>query len=80
MAETYKRICKKGIIMQLGKRGKPLMDPQACVQKWLQLQRPERREKDSPDKLALDACNAAVVASESGTPPKCRPQPMPAPY
>eukprot|EP00959_Pyramimonas_sp_CCMP1952_P323301 6765226-Pyramimonas_sp.AAC.1 len=67
MAKKYKRVCKKGFIKQLGKRGKPLMDPQSCVQKWLHMQGPERREKDHPDKLAMDACNAAVAASDSGT-------------
>ena len=46
--QKYKRICKKGVIMQLGNRGNPLMDPHTCVQKWLQMHRPERREKEQP--------------------------------
>ena len=31
MAKKYKRVLKRGLIMQPGKRGKPELDPKTCI-------------------------------------------------
>ena len=68
VARKCKRILKRGVIVQPGKRGTPLLDPQACSNKWVKLDRPARREKDHYEILASFACSVAVAACESGTP------------
>ena len=65
MVKKYKRVLKKGFLINKLRKGQPALTPHACVERWCKL---DGYARNVAERLAEKACKAAVEVSQGKAP------------